>query len=104
MTRSRMKRLFCAAIGLTLLMGLTACATAWPRNRAPDSDAGPPEPTVLTFMHNWSGPSKVSTVYMERLRQFERENPDIRIAQEAIASAQYKIKLGTHSAGRKLPD
>ncbi|SHE11983.1 Maltose-binding periplasmic proteins/domains [Chlamydia abortus] len=104
MTRSRMKRLFCAAIGLTLLMGLTACATAWPRNRAPDSAAGPPEPTVLTFMHNWSGPSKVSTVYMERLRQFERENPDIRIVEEAIASAQYKIKLGTHSAGRKLPD
>ncbi|GIP32833.1 extracellular solute-binding protein [Paenibacillus sp. J2TS4] len=104
MTRSRKERLFWAAIGLLLLMSSSSCASAWPQNRATHRAAGTSEPIVLTFMHNWSGPSKVSTVYMERLRQFERENPDIRIVQDAIASAQYKIKLGTHSAGRKLPD
>ncbi|WP_245954388.1 extracellular solute-binding protein [Paenibacillus flagellatus] len=62
------------------------------------------EPVTLSIMYNWSSPNVDNGIYKDRIKKFMADNPDIKIEEESVPSEQYRTKLRTLAAGKKLPD
>jgi raffinose/stachyose/melibiose transport system substrate-binding protein len=58
----------------------------------------------LTFWNTWVHNEVWDEAVYERIRDFEREHPEIKINVNAIPHDEYKIKVKAAAAGRELPD
>lgn len=87
---------FSVLLASTTLLS-TACAGA--ANSDADSGGGK---TTIEFMH-WGGDETFEGVYQERIENFEKENPDIKVKTITVAD-DYDTKLQTMIAGKQAPD
>ncbi|GIN71583.1 sugar ABC transporter substrate-binding protein [Bacillus sp. J14TS2] len=89
----KIKILFTSLL-LVIAISLVGCS-----NNSEDGDG-----ITLTMMNNWSIQSPEFDIYQERIEQFEKENPDIKIKQDKVPAADYMTKLRTLATGGNLPD
>jgi len=59
--------------------------------------------TVLKFLHKWPQP-EYAPYFKEVVKEFEAQNPDIKIDMEAIADEPIKDKLRVILGGNEVPD
>ncbi|MEH7384519.1 ABC transporter substrate-binding protein [Bacillus sp. JJ1521] len=59
--------------------------------------------TVLKFLHKWPQP-EYAPYFEEVVKEFEKQNPDIKIDMEAIADEPIKDKLRVILGGNDVPD
>ncbi|WP_121661924.1 ABC transporter substrate-binding protein [Metabacillus litoralis] len=59
--------------------------------------------TVLKFLHKWPQP-EYAPYFEEVVKEFEEQNPDIKIDMEAIADEPIKDKLRVILGGNEVPD
>ncbi|UGB33222.1 ABC transporter substrate-binding protein [Metabacillus sp. B2-18] len=59
--------------------------------------------TVLKFLHKWPQP-EYAPYFEEVVKEFEAQNPDIKIEMEAIADEPIKDKLRVVLGGNEVPD
>ncbi len=57
----------------------------------------------IEFLHRWPDPES-SAFFEKAIRQFEAENPDIKVEVDAIANDPYKDAIQVRSAADDLPD
>lgn len=102
-----------ASIASVLALSAAGCGSSGAGNQASSgSNAGTSapgnnatkEPVTLSIMYNWTSPNVDNGIYKDRIKQFQAENPDIKIEEEGVPSEQYRTKLRTLAAGKKLPD
>ncbi|WP_297989371.1 extracellular solute-binding protein [Anoxybacillus sp.] len=64
------------------------------------------EKITLTFMHLWpAGSSKQHNMIVnEIIKEFEEQNPNVKVKQEILENEQYKNKLKVLGASNELPD
>ncbi|WP_010281141.1 ABC transporter substrate-binding protein [Bacillus timonensis] len=67
-----------------------------------DSSSGDGK-TVLKFLHKWPQP-EYAPYFEEVVKEFEKQNPDIKIQMEAIADEPIKDKLRVILGGSEVPD
>ena len=84
-----------------LLASTTLLSTACAGAANSDADSGDGK-TTIEFMH-WGGDETFEGVYQERIENFEKENPDIKVKTITVAD-DYDTKLQTMIAGKQAPD
>lgn len=93
----KLKKFLIIAVIATLM--ITSACSKESSNNASNS-----KQIELTFMNNWGIEAADFIIYQDRIKQFEKENPNIKIIQDKVPAADYMTKLRTLSTGRKLPD
>lgn len=82
---------------LMLALVITGCSSSTSSNEN-DSDK-----IVLKFLHKWPQP-QYAPYFEEVVKEFESQNPDIKIKMEAIADEPIKDKLRVILGGSEVPD
>ncbi|WP_066053842.1 ABC transporter substrate-binding protein [Robertmurraya korlensis] len=82
---------------LMLALVITGCSSSTSSNED-DSDK-----IVLKFLHKWPQP-EYAPYFEEVVKEFETQNPDIKIKMEAIADEPIKDKLRVILGGSEVPD
>ncbi|SHR25945.1 extracellular solute-binding protein [Mycobacteroides abscessus subsp. abscessus] len=82
---------------LMLALVITGCSSSTSSNED-DSDK-----IVLKFLHKWPQP-QYAPYFEEVVKEFESQNPDIKIKMEAIADEPIKDKLRVILGGSEVPD
>jgi raffinose/stachyose/melibiose transport system substrate-binding protein len=93
--RTKTKLLF--VVILLLAVVFTGCSSSTSSNED-DSDK-----IVLKFLHKWPQP-QYAPYFEEVVKEFESQNPDIKIKMEAIADEPIKDKLRVILGGSEVPD
>lgn len=93
--RTKTKLLF--VVILLLAVVFTGCSSSTSSNED-DSDK-----IVLKFLHKWPQP-EYAPYFEEVVKEFESQNPDIKIKMEAIADEPIKDKLRVILGGSEVPD
>jgi len=86
-----MKKDLCKRIAIALLMASVLAGTAYAA------------PVTITYL-NFSSSGDVAPNLELMRKEFERQNPNIKVKIETIAFAQYFTQLQTRAAAGKLPD
>ncbi|WP_042164642.1 extracellular solute-binding protein [Paenibacillus gorillae] len=97
---------------LILSVGLTACGSGSnssnePENKPSNGGTATEEPAKnveLTFWNIWNGSDAYMGVLNDKVSEFQKENPNIKVKIEQMPHDQYKLKLKASAAGRQLPD
>lgn len=92
------------AIVLILSILLLAACNSESGNTSNDAANGGAETVELSFWNSWSEDSPENDVMLERVEEFQKAYPEIKLKMESIPPDQYKTKLKTQAAGRQLPD
>lgn len=82
---------------LMLALVITGCSSSTSSNEE-ESDK-----IVLKFLHKWPQP-QYAPYFEEVVKEFESQNPDIKIKMEAIADEPIKDKLRVILGGSEVPD
>lgn len=82
---------------LMLALVITGCSSSTSSNEE-ESDK-----IVLKFLHKWPQP-QYAPYFEEVVKEFENQNPDIKIKMEAIADEPIKDKLRVILGGSEVPD
>ncbi|MGG7620322.1 ABC transporter substrate-binding protein [Bacillus coreaensis] len=82
---------------LMLALVITGCSSSISSNEE-ESDK-----IVLKFLHKWPQP-QYAPYFEEVVKEFENQNPDIKIKMEAIADEPIKDKLRVILGGSEVPD
>lgn len=93
--RTKTKLLF--VVILLLAVVFTGCSSSTSSN---EDDSGK---IVLKFLHKWPQP-EYAPYFEEVVKEFESQNPDIKIKMEAIADEPIKDKLRVILGGNEVPD
>ncbi|GAA3405932.1 extracellular solute-binding protein [Paenibacillus hodogayensis] len=109
MTTKWIKSALAAGIASGLALTAAGCGSSGTGNQANSGTNAPStntkkEPVTLSIMYNWTSPNVDNGIYKDRIKQFQADNPDIKIDEEGVPSEQYRTKLRTLAAGKKLPD
>lgn len=106
MKRIKYSRFFILLISIGFLLVTVACGSDKDRTTGATDNNGNNEAkeVELTMMTNWSGPLPQDEIMKARVEAFEKENPNIKIKLEAVATEQYMTKLRTLATGKELPD
>jgi raffinose/stachyose/melibiose transport system substrate-binding protein len=98
-----------ASIASVLALGAAGCGSNGGGSSANNAGTGGSTPAkqeqvTLSIMYNWTTPNVDNGIYKERIKKFQEEHPNIKIEAEDVQSAQYRTKLRTLAAGKKMPD
>lgn len=93
-----------ATVSTVLAGGIIAGCGGTAPEQSSGASNGAKEPVTLTIEYNWSTPNVDNIMYKERIKKFQELNPDIKIEEQDIPSAQYRTKLRTEAAGNSMPD
>ncbi|MFS0638778.1 extracellular solute-binding protein [Mesobacillus foraminis] len=89
---------------MALLLAFALVLTGCSGKEASSEESGSKK--TIKFMHLWpAGSSKQQNLIVEDIiKQFESENPDVKVEVEVLENEQYKNKIKVLSSSNELPD
>ncbi|QGH36800.1 extracellular solute-binding protein [Gracilibacillus salitolerans] len=96
-----------AFLGILLLFILVACSNDGGDSEQTASEQEPSdsrEKTTVSIWHNFAGDDLRAQVVRGLVEQFQEDNPDIIVEEEAIPVDGYRQRISTLAAANELPD
>lgn len=113
MSKTKIFKMLSLALASTLLLGLAACGggAKETQGNAGSIETGgaeakaPDKKITITFQNIFPDPTDPKHQIMNKLvKQYEAENPNIKIELDSLNTDQQKLKLKTQAASKEVPD
>lgn len=113
MSKTKIFKMLSLALASTLLLGLAACGggAKETQGNAGSIETGgaeakaPDKKITITFQNIFPDPTDPKHQIMNKLvKQYEAENPHIKIELDSLNTDQQKLKLKTQAASKEVPD
>ncbi|GIP60386.1 sugar ABC transporter substrate-binding protein [Paenibacillus woosongensis] len=113
MSKTKIFKMISLALASTLLLGLAACGggAKETQGNAGSIETGgaeakaPDKKITITFQNIFPDPTDPKHQIMNKLvKQYEAENPNIKIELDSLNTDQQKLKLKTQAASKEVPD
>lgn len=99
------KKMSTAAITLAAVMAMTGCGSQSSEGKTDKAEDGKIELTVSHYyLEEERSSSTVCDSYLSMLEKWEKENPDIKVTQQAMSQNDYVTKIQAQAAVNEMPD
>lgn len=96
----RMKKLTALLLAGVMVLSLGACGNS----KKDDGDSKDGDKIVLTLSHNWVEGAGGNSCIFDFIKEYEKDNPGVKIETQALGHDDYEVKIATQIASGDVPD